>query len=392
MSELKFPRPEGVVSDTPVSRTTGVLRVPGADRNTTSYYRALLEKNGFCCMMERELPSGEFFVYGNGEVKLSFAFLLQRAEMRVFYEAMPAVTDFSKSGKKIYDNVTLTQFSTNTARSIVDTTSCGMGYIVRLRDGRLIVVDGGFKEGQYGDDYPEFVQLLWDLSGGKKPRVAAWILTHVHSDHFGLMAKLKPEDANIKAYFSTIPVDGWGSDYVAANLPHYAEKNVTLHAGDHYVFDKDVSLDVFYTLEETAMYEPDNLKSCNDQSLIFTINIGEQKVMFVGDAGHHAERLAMEIAGGLVKSDVCQVGHHGRISQKDNWFYSFVAPKVALWPSCYAQLDLDIVTRGSGSWLRGKISTVVDHYVAYDGTETLTFPYEVKGKPFRSPIADKLKK
>jgi beta-lactamase superfamily II metal-dependent hydrolase len=172
---------------------------------------------------------------------------------------------------------------------------------------------------------------------------------------------------------------------MAKRVPHYDEKNIPAHAGDLYDFG-DVKLEVYSTCEEPELYGAAPLRDDNNQSFIFAFHIGEQKVLFVGDAYHGAEQFALEIAAGHIRADICQIGHHGRVSHKDDLFYSLVAPKVALWPACYAQIDNDLAHRFSNTWVLGELSTVVDHYVAFDGTQTLTFPYEIQNLPYRSPL------
>lgn len=390
MVELKFPMPAGATPAVGASRSVDVIRVPGANEQAVAYYLVQLEEAGFTRLMGRKLPSGEFYAYTNGEVKLSISFLILKAEMRVFYEAMPKIPDFSAMGEKKYDKITLTQFCTNSSRAIVTSTASGMGYVIRLTDGRLIVIDGGFHSApNYGDDYPDFKKLLWDLSDGQKPHVALWLLSHPHADHFDVLTKFTPEDADVDAYMSTLvrtdaPYAGCALD-MANRVPNYDAMNISAHAGDHYDFG-DLSMDVWSCCEENELYDAGALRDVNNQSIIFTFNIGDQKLLFVGDGYHGAGHQALAIAGGAIKADICQIGHHGRVPHKDDLFYSFVSPKVALWPACYAQIDNDLAHRGSNTWVLGELSTVVDHYVAFDGTQTLTFPYEIQNLPYRSPL------
>lgn len=390
MMDLKFPLPAGASPAAPASRSSDVVRVYGANEQAVAYYLAQLEDAGFTRLMARKLPSGEFYAYTDGEMKLSVSFLIMRKEMRIFYEKMPNIPDFSKKGEAIYPAVTLTQFCTNTSRAVVCSTASGMGYVLRLTDGRLIVIDGGFHSApNYGDDYPDFMKLLWDLSDGKKPRVALWMLTHPHGDHYQVMTKITEGDADVDAYMSTLPREGFWDNVcrdVAEKIPHYAEKNILAHAGDHYDFG-DLTLDIYSSCEESELYAPDPMhRDVNEASIIFAFTIGSQKVLFVGDAYSEAEEQALAIAGGEIRCDICQIGHHGRTHHKDDWFYSIAAPKVALWPGCYAQIDNDFRVSRANAWILGELSTVVDHYVAFDGTRTLTFPYELQNLPYRSPL------
>ena len=56
----------------------------------------------------------------------------------------------------------------------------GMSYAVRLSDGRFIIIDGGR---EFLPDAERLYECLKQGSNGR-PRIASWIMTHPHSDHF----------------------------------------------------------------------------------------------------------------------------------------------------------------------------------------------------------------
>lgn len=56
-----------------------------------------------------------------------------------------------------------------------------MSYVIRLTDGRFIVIDGGR---EFEPDSERLYQCLKNGSSGQNPVIAAWIMTHPHSDHF----------------------------------------------------------------------------------------------------------------------------------------------------------------------------------------------------------------
>ncbi len=383
MKSMNFPRPKG--PGVPCSRTANVFRIGCADEAFLAEYIADLEAVGYKRLSESTLPGGIFYVYTDGTAKLTVSLRHDHKELRVISEPMPKVPDFSKMGEKKFSAVTLTQFSTHSSHSEVCSTASGMGYVFRLTDGRLIVIDGGFHSPGFDNDYPEFLKLLREVSGEEKPRVAAWLITHCHLDHYGVLLQMKPEDADIDAYLFTFPqegiCDGACLDLIN-NLRDYEEKKLPLHAGDRYDFG-DAVLDVYYTCEEAEMYDSMPMRNDgNNQSMIFSLTIEGQKIVFVGDAYNQAERLAVGMGKEALKADICQIGHHGRVPQRDDFFYEHVAPKVALWPACYAQIDHDHAKYGADTWVLGEKSTVVDHYVAYDGNATLTLPYTPKGLPY----------
>ena len=66
-----------------------------------------------------------------------------------------------------------------------DLTAPGNSFVIQLSNGHFIINDGGF-----GDDLSTLIDYLKSLSGGKKPIVEAWVISHAHSDHVGIFERL----------------------------------------------------------------------------------------------------------------------------------------------------------------------------------------------------------
>ena len=81
-----------------------------------------------------------------------------------------------------------------------DTFGNGMSIIYRLSDGSLFVFDGGGGYVRY-----MLYKCLKDLSGGGKIKVAAWVMTHAHGDHFyamkGLLEGVHKYDFEIQEFW-----------------------------------------------------------------------------------------------------------------------------------------------------------------------------------------------
>lgn len=60
-----------------------------------------------------------------------------------------------------------------------------MSFIFRTSDGRLAVIDGGHPE-----ETEAMLGALTQLSGGETPIVDVWFVTHLHSDHYGVLTEL----------------------------------------------------------------------------------------------------------------------------------------------------------------------------------------------------------
>lgn len=350
---------------------------------------AVLTAGGYRLTANRENGGNRFAALSGENRKLTVGLFAVDRVLRVTVEQMPRVLTLGAQGPARYSAVTLTQFATHTSYSTrVRGSASGMGYVLRLRDGRLIVIDGGFHlASDFGDDYPSFRDLLWELSDGKRPQIALWVLTHAHIDHYGLLRSWKPEDAEIGAYLATLPPDGI-SDAACADMmesvPFFAEKNIPAHTGELFDFG-EAQLEVFYTCEDLAWSNPEALsRDLNNQSLIFAVRTGGEQILFTGDARYPALDRAARTAGGRIQSAVCQIPHHGRTVAGDNAAMSRIAPKVALWPACRTQIDYDSShIEGVNAWIFGADSTVTDHFVANDGTVTLTLPYRAVGRPYQ---------
>ena len=65
---------------------------------------------------------------------------------------------------------------------------CGMVYIIRLTDGRFIIIDGGMCEYEEKEHFLELLEQQKVTEG--KPVIAAWFITHPHDDHFNMFARI----------------------------------------------------------------------------------------------------------------------------------------------------------------------------------------------------------
>ena len=365
-----------------------MLRWENTDQEQWRNYCAALETAGFVRTAENQIGEHRFATYKRDSDKLTVSYLSGIGEIRVIGEENRPF-DFMTEKEGEEQAVTLTQFSTHTSHSRKTRgRASGMGYIFRLRDGRLFVIDGGFHLApEFGNDYETLVPLLWELSGGKKPRIAAWMITHPHKDHYGVVRQWKEEDGEIEAYLTNLTPDeaavNLNADLVVS-VPHFEEKNRTIHTGDVLRFG-GLEMEFFYTSEDMFVENGKGLLGDgNNISPIFRVTVGGQRIIFTGDARPSAQKRALRVAGDEIAGDICQISHHGRTEGAQNVFYEAVSPRVALWPGCHTQIDFDTDTvEGCNAWIFGETSTVIDHIVANDGTKTLTLPYTPQNRPYQ---------
>ncbi len=220
---------------------------------------------------------------------------------------------------------------------------CGMLYIIRLTDGRFVVIDGGMCEYEEAE---HFLDLLDQQNiTGDKPNIAAWFITHPHDDHFNLFARIMLQykdriQLESLVYSWAIPeYASQGSDKTEFNKAIEAlDSNVKIiqpHTGQRFVYP-GATLNILYTHEDAC---PEFLSNVNDTSIVLRMDIdeqsdvGQQRAIFFGDAMFGtAVHLCDQYAPETLKCDIMQVAHHGYSGGSDR-LYRTVDPKVILWPA-----------------------------------------------------------
>ena len=68
----------------------------------------------------------------------------------------------------------------------------------------------------------------------------------------------------------------------------------------------------------------------NDSSLVFKVTTPNKTVMFLGDLEHDAGDLLFRESRHLLKSDICQMAHHGHMNVGME-VYAAIMPEACLW-------------------------------------------------------------
>jgi L-ascorbate metabolism protein UlaG (beta-lactamase superfamily) len=233
--------------------------------------------------------------------------------------------------------------------------SSGEGYIITLEDGRFVIIDSGNTKS--GTETENFRKALWDLhernsgapvSSSNPVRVAAWLITHSHDDHYNIfveMLKLKGKSGELYVDYviGNFPcgteLGNTGGDYtMTTKIDEYRSllripfTFIKAHTGQKLYF-ANMEIETLYTHEDL---NPHNIVTFNDSSTIMrlTINVtgGEPvTLMSTGDAYRYAGRWACAMYGTTLRSDMVTMAHHGGPAVEE-LFYTYVAPTVIWWP------------------------------------------------------------
>ena len=354
-----------------------LLCFPESQESDYTTYIDTFKAKGYRQTAANDLEGNLFATLTNGEKIVNLAWTPKTKDLRVSVDLTSIVSLPNSESENVYDKTrnvtpTITQIGLWYGDQLVTGTgsdagvSCadrqyaseyfaGMAYVIQLTDGSFIVVDGG-----YDTDY--HITNLYNVLKKQAPDpdhivIAAWIFSHAHGDHVGVVPGFLTRYAGIvtvEKFIFNFPTNTRGTDdgggganesRVRAVLKNNAYKNAKIikaHAGQvDYV--RNAKVNVLYTLE---MQEPFKLSYYNDCSLIFTLEIGGQKMFFLGDCGDGEDRNFRVIYGTeTFKSDILQVSHHAINGSGGVTYSNLIRPEWALVPAAMWNVAVQQPTR-----------------------------------------------
>lgn len=232
----------------------------------------------------------------------------------------------------------------------------GLSDLIRLPDGRLMIIDGG---DVFAQDIDHLFERIQEDSPYEKPEIAAWILTHPHCDHyfcvFPFMEKYG-EQVNIQKFIFNFPQADDIAHYpaLAKEEPRFAKWLGVEHITDSQILGlfrerlAQWQIPVYtphtgqrYRIGEAELWfcgSMDDTIHCssniNAASLIFAMDLAGQRILFGGDGSFSAAALAERYAEEL-RCDILQIPHHGfGCGTEDGQIaaYKKIAPQVCLLP------------------------------------------------------------
>lgn len=247
--------------------------------------------------------------------------------------------------------------------------------IIRLDNGEFLVIDSG-TNGQHKPLYDELVKQSHD----GKPVVAAWIFTHFHQDHNGGFVELVQrqdymDDITIKAVIYNnpaqqiidlaSPLDQQNMSKWDALVKSTGAKVYQARTGQKYVF-ANAEIEFLFTYEDLMPFYVTYDRS-NPTSMIFSVALEGQRIIFTGDASREGMEVCIARYGDYLKADFVQLSHHGGgDGGSPIEFYRLVGADYVFVPG-----DGNCAT--AEKWACDNAKKV---YVRAKGTVTLTLPFK----------------
>ena len=277
---------------------------------------------------------------------------------------------------------------------LTETSRFMMSFVLVTDKNNCIVIDGG---------RPDDMPLLKQYVGGR--HISAWILTHAHMDHISgfvdEFAKNGGVDFDVETVYYNFPpydelINKTDVEDLAyfrselndmlpafnAVLPRFRDKTHITHQGESLDVD-EVHIDFLFSYHEGL-----TANLMNDSSLVFKVTTPNKTVLFLGDLGPDGGDLLFRESRHLLKSDICQMAHHGH-GNVGMEVYAEIMPEACMWccadwlynepevPSYLA--DAEKMRRMGRIRLYGTALTrkwmdilgVRKHYVTKDGTQRI---------------------
>ena len=277
---------------------------------------------------------------------------------------------------------------------LTETSRFMMSFVLVTDKDNCIIIDGG---------RPEDMPLLKQYVNGR--HISAWILTHPHVDHIsGFLDEFihnGGRDFDVDTIYYNFPpydelinrtdvedVEWFRHDLnnilpeFNAALPLFCDKTHLTCQGESLDID-EVHIDFIYSYHEGL-----TANVVNDSSLVFKVTTPNKTVMFLGDLGPDGGDLLFRESRHLLKSDICQMAHHGHMNVGME-VYAAIMPEACLWCCAdwlYNEPEIPPYLEDAGKLRRmGRIRMygtavtrkwmdilgVCKHYVTKDGTQRI---------------------
>ena len=211
--------------------------------------------------------------------------------------------------------------------SETDNPNIGLCYVIKLSNGNAIVIDGGFGNDLCAENIYKTLEKL-DIAKNEKGKymIEAWILTHGHGDHCGVIysfAQFYAMAVEVSYFVYQLPnntaisVDVGKTCAAGEEDLHKTIKAtfpgatiITPHVGLNYYFG-NATISMLYT-PDTLWNTEKPIDYYNDNSLIFKVSGGKTAFLCMGDAGENAAKVSWNLFDDSVyESGLLQITHHG---------------------------------------------------------------------------------
>ncbi len=354
----------------------------GTTKDEYTAYLTGLESQGYTKYFENDMNGNLYAVYKTDINIINAYFIPYSSSVYIVAEktaktTLPALESENQyTDKGIQSSVT--QMKLNNV-----TNSNGQCHVFRLSDGRFIIVDGGGNDSaidkktrEVKSDAENLLALMKDMTGGEKPVIAAWFITHLHGDHYNVLvaiSKQYKDDVAIESFIYNFPPSEMsleGTDEIEEKVlkamrVFKGAKMIKAHTGQEYHI-ANAKIEMLFSPE---LIYPNYITFYNDASTVFMVEIDGTKTLITADASPNTSKIMCNMYGDYLKCDVLQISHHGSYGCSLD-FYKYTNPSaVAFLPVGITQ-KARLTTEKENVYIAKQVK-IIPHY---EGTTTVDLP------------------
>ena len=235
----------------------------------------------------------------------------------------------------------------------------GLCLLFRLADGRFVIVDGSFNRADNATTLANIIkEQAKEYASGKDIKIAAWFISHAHSDHDGVLkghysafkqftverviANFMTDEERQRSINSSYSgnwssTEGGSDDDDRAAAAALGADFIVCHVGQRFYF-ADTVFEILYTVES---YGPTVVNALNTSTILVRAittdaNGKSSTTMIMGDCTGPAMAICNKMYGTNMRSEIVQVAHHGYTTWGNDTAmataYKYMAPEIVLWP------------------------------------------------------------
>ena len=304
------------------SGDTIVYRVDNTTKEQYDNYVNIIKEKGFKSVLSNRINNNLYHTFVKLDKLIHVSYIGVSSYVVIVYETLSALPDRNDEYNKKYKPL-LTQVKLD-SKDMLE----GMSYVFRLSDGTFFVIDGGWPEKEHSEA-TKLYNLLREQTNEEEIVIRGWLLTHCHSDHIGTFNDFViqyHDQVKIRQVLYNFPPD---EDIINSDSPHMLDNHlgryttfkkvintyfskkevVKIHSGYKFSY-ADAEIEILQTHED---FYPKTIREggMNLSSVVFTVNIAGQRIIFLADATKAVNDQLVKHFGTYLKSDIMQVAHHG---------------------------------------------------------------------------------
>ena len=369
-------------SDIFTNKNNRVFNISDCSFESFENYCKLFEEKGFIKREYRNHGEFHFAAFEGGSTGIFVIFHGNLKEINITVENESKYFEYSDI---LHDKKVSSQLTQLTLEVY------GMSYVIRLSDGRFIIIDGG---DYFEPHWEKLFKHLKDSSPDDKPVIAAWIITHPDSDHYhcfiGFCEHYASDVILQKVMFNFPEHNAFdlfpgmqvcrrkGADYEMIPYMYKVLSEIgvpiyTPHTGQVYEIG-NASLEFLNCIGDIIHCTEYNNK--NETCLVIRMEIEGQTILWLADSSCKYSRY-YEKYGEFLKADILQLPHHGYGFlgyEEEIKCYNTIKPSVCFVSVADYHYKQVAAFRKSTNYAITKLG--VDEIITGNNGKTLTLPYK----------------